>query len=161
VLRLGRGDVQGAVSLLAELERTTNVRDSPAFASSLPEAVRTALAAGDPDLAARLADGLEPIYPLYDYALTTARALLAEHRGSPDEAAELFADAAERWERFEMPWEQAQALLGRVRCFLELGRPGEASEPLRTAREIFSSLGAKPALAETDSMLASTSERIS
>jgi tetratricopeptide (TPR) repeat protein len=152
-LRLGLGETAGALALLVELERIPNVRTESNYASNLPDAVRTALAAGDPDLATRLAEGVEPIYPLHQHALATARALLLEHHGSHAEAAELFADAAQRWERFEMPWERAQALLGQARCLLALGRTTEASEPLRQAREIFARLGAKPALAETDALL--------
>jgi hypothetical protein len=49
-----------------------------------------------------------------------------------------------------MPWERAHALLGHGRCLLGLGRPAEAREALRAAREIFASLGATPALTETD-----------
>ena len=45
----------------------------------------------------------------------------------------MFTNAAGRWERFEVPWEQAQALLGQSRCLLTLGRPTEAREPLRRA----------------------------
>lgn len=97
---------------------------------------------------------MEPIYPLHEMALATARALMAEHRGSHAESAELFTDAAERWEKFEMPWMRAQSLLGQGRCLLALGRGAEAAPPLQTAREIFESLGAKPALAETDALLA-------
>jgi hypothetical protein len=36
-----------------------------------------------------------------------------------------------------------------------LGRP-EAEEPLRDARELFASMGYKPALAETDALLGPT-----
>ncbi len=151
-LRLGLGGTAGALAILAELERTPNVRSELNYASNVPDAVRTALAAGDPDLAARLAEG-EPMYPLHQHALATVRAFLREHHGSHAEAAELFADAAERWERFEMPWERAQALLGQGRCLLATGRPAEASEPLLGAREIFAGLSAKPALAETDALL--------
>jgi hypothetical protein len=111
------------------------------------------LAAGDPDLATRLTGDLEPIYPPHDHALATVRALLLERHGSHAETAELYADAALRWERFEVPWERAQALLGQGRCLLAAGRPAEASDPLRGAREVFTELGAKPALAETDALL--------
>jgi hypothetical protein len=86
--------------------------------------------------------------------MVTARASLAEHHGQHAEAAALFADAAKRWERFEVPWEQAQALLGQGRCLLALGRPSDALQALRTARDIFATLGARPALTETDKMLA-------
>ena len=52
-----------------------------------------------------------------------------------------------------MPWERAQALLGRGRCLLALKRASDATEPLRDAREIFAALGARPMLGETDSLL--------
>jgi tetratricopeptide (TPR) repeat protein len=153
-LLLAVGETSDALALLAELERVPNVRDGPHYAPNLLDAVRTALAAGDPDLATRLTEGVEPIYPFQEHALVTARALLLEHHGSHAEAAELFADAAERWERFEMPWELAQALLGQGRCLLALVRASEAATPLRQAREVFSGLGARPALEETDALLA-------
>jgi hypothetical protein len=84
----------------------------------------------------------------------TARALLAEQHGEHAEAAALFADAAGRWARFEVPWEQAQVLLGQGRCLLALGSPAEAREPLRAARAIFSVLGAGPVLADASRLLA-------
>ncbi|HCO02253.1 MAG TPA: hypothetical protein DIT48_02580 [Actinobacteria bacterium] len=152
-LRLAVGETAGALALLAELERTPNARTEPNYPSNLADTVRTALAAGDPDLATRLAEGVEPVYPLHEHALATARGLIREHHGSHAEAAELFADAAERWERFEMPWERAQALLGQSRSLIALRRAHEATGPLRDAREIFVSFGAKPALAETDALL--------
>jgi hypothetical protein len=86
--------------------------------------------------------------------MVTARALLDEQRGQHAEAATLFTDAAERWDLFEMPWEHAQALLGQGRCLLALARPAQAREPLRTAREVFAALGARPALTEIDRLLA-------
>jgi class 3 adenylate cyclase/tetratricopeptide (TPR) repeat protein len=151
-LRLGMGKADRAVELLDELERTPNVR-AVAYAENLPDVVRTALAAGDSRLAERLSGGLTPIYPLHAHALVTARALLREHDGSQAEAVELFADAALRWQRFQMPWEQAQARLGQARCLVALGRATDAAEPLLQAREIFAGLGAKPALGETDVLL--------
>jgi class 3 adenylate cyclase/tetratricopeptide (TPR) repeat protein len=152
-LRLAAGETASTIALLAELERIPNVRNGPHYSANLPDAVRTALAAGDPDLATRLAQGLEPIYPLHEHALATVLALLREHHGSHADAAKLFADAAERWERFEMPWERAQALLGQGRCFLATGRVAEASDPLRRARKVFAGLDAKLALGEADILL--------
>jgi tetratricopeptide (TPR) repeat protein len=150
---LAMGEAAEAAALLTELEGSPKVWAYPIYARSVPEVVRTALAAGDPDLAARLVRGIEPTFPLNEHALVTAAALLAEHRGEHAEAAGLFADAAERWEGFEMPWEEAQALFGRGRCLLALGRPAEADAPLRGARDIFVSLGAGPAVLETDELL--------
>jgi len=46
--------------------------------------------------------------------------------------------------------------LGQGRCLVALGRAPEAAAPLVAAREIFSRLGAKPALAETDEWLQKT-----
>jgi len=53
-----------------------------------------------------------------------------------------------------VPYEEAQALLGQGRCLVELGRAEEAREPLTGASEIFDRLGARPALAETEKLLA-------
>lgn len=152
-LRVARGDAPGARALLAELSNAHRARAFLA-GTDLASAVRTALAAGDPGLAAGLVGAVEPRHPLQQHAVTTAQALLAEQRGEHAEAAGLFGDAAQRWERFEMPWERAQALLGQGRCLLTLARPAEAREPLATAQEIFASLGATPGLADADRLLA-------
>ena len=159
IVRLGLDDAGGALRLLEELDAAPNVRDQVNYAANLPDAVRTALAADAPDLAAHLAAGFEPIYALHQHALLTAQALLAEHRGSHPEAAELFADAARGWERFETPWEHAQAVLGRGRCLLAIGRTAAARESLRMARRTFASFGARPALADIDALLGRASAR--
>ena len=148
------GKARSAAPLLAELERVPNVKHTLDYLRTLPDLVRVAIAAGDPDLGTRLADGLEPVYQLDRYALLTARALLAERHDKRAEAADLFTQAADRWEQFEVPWEQAQALLGKGRCLLILGRPTEAQQPLKAAREISASLGAKPVLTEANRLLA-------
>jgi class 3 adenylate cyclase/tetratricopeptide (TPR) repeat protein len=150
-LRLAIGDTAGALALLSELERTP-LRNEPHNVANLPDAVRTALAAGAPDIASRMVEGVEATYPLPDHAITTARALLAEHRGEHAEASTLFADAATRWEEFEMPWERAQALLGLGRCLLALGDPA-AQVHLNEARQIFADLGAAPPVATVDALL--------
>ena len=154
IARTAVGEARAAAPLLTELEQVPNVRHTLDFMRSLPDLVRVAIAAGEPDLGAQLADGLTPVYQLDQHATVTARALLAEQHGEHAEAAALFTDAAGRWERFEVPWEQAQALLGQGRCLLTLGRPAEAREPLRAARDIFSSLGANPDLTDTNRLLA-------
>jgi tetratricopeptide (TPR) repeat protein len=148
------GEARAAAPLLAELEHVPDVRHTLDYLRSLPDLVRAAIAVGDADLGRRLADGLEPVYQLDQHAAVTTRALLAEQHGTHTEAAALFTDAAGRWERFEVPWEQAQALLGQGRCLLSLGRPAEAREPLHAARDIFASLGANPVLADANRLLA-------
>src|SRR4029078_13722246 len=87
--RLAVCETAGALAVLAELQRTLYVRTESNHAANLPSAVRTALAAGNPDLAGRLAESLDPISPLHEHALATASALLREHQGSHAEAAEL------------------------------------------------------------------------
>jgi hypothetical protein len=87
-----------------------------------------------------------------DHALCAARAQLAEHVGNHAEAATHYAEAAECRHEFGNVPERAHALLGRGRCLCTLGRDG-AGEPFRGARALFSSMGYKPALAETEALL--------
>jgi hypothetical protein len=150
-LRLGEPGV--AVGLLAERTTlpATVTTDSVALS---PEAVRTALAAGDAEVAQRLADAVKPFVPLTCYARETADALLAEHHGEHERAAAAFAAAAHHWHDFEMPYEEAQALLDCGRCLVALGRRDQAASALRAARTVFTRLKARPALAETDALLA-------
>jgi class 3 adenylate cyclase/tetratricopeptide (TPR) repeat protein len=153
IARAGLGQHQRAAVLLAELETTPAVRESPNYAAFLPGMVRTALTLGDRELAERLVDGVEPRYPYAELALVAANATLAEARGDLHDASEAYADAADRWDRFGVVPERAFALLGQGRCLLELGLPSEAAPALRQAREIFGALGAAPARAETNALL--------
>ena len=153
--RLAAGAPDQARALLAEIEQTPGARDVPYYARQLGAMLRTALAAGDPDLAERLADGLEPRYPLREHALCAARAQLAEHAGDHADAAALYAEAAARWQQFGNVREHAYALLGQGRCLVALADPA-AEQPLRQAAELFSSMGYRPALAETEALLEQT-----
>ena len=67
-------------------------------------------------------------------------------------AAAAYGDAAARWREFGDVPELAAALLGRGRCLVATGTPG-ADEPLREARELFTTMGYAPALGETDALL--------
>jgi class 3 adenylate cyclase len=149
--RLAQGFPEQARALLVDLEATPGARETSYYARQLGAMVRTALAAGDLELAARLADGLEPHFPLREHALCAARARLAE-AGDHAKAATLYAEAAGRWQEFGNVRERAYALLGQGRCLAALGRP-EAEEPLREARQLFASMGYEPALAETEALL--------
>ena len=115
--------------------------------------VRTALALGDRELAERLAAGVEPPLPYADHAGVAVNAALAEARGDLQAAADGYADAADRWQRFGVVPEQAFALLGQGRCLIALGRTVRATPVLQQAREIFAGLKAAPALVETDTLL--------
>ena len=152
-VRLHLGDTEAALELLAEWESRPRPGSGPNYVVYLPEAVRTALAAGDDGLAARLAGGIDSVLPMQRHVLATTQGLLAERRGEHKTAAAGFADAAARWHGFEVPYEEAQALLGQGRCLLALDRAQGAAPVLAAAREIFARLGAKPALAETDALL--------
>jgi class 3 adenylate cyclase/tetratricopeptide (TPR) repeat protein len=145
-------DPARASTFLVELEQKAGAHEAVYYASQLAEMVRTALAVGDSKLAKRLADGLEPRYPLDEHALRAARAPLAEHDGKLGEAIALYAEAASRWQEFGNVTERAYALFGQGRCLRALGRPG-AEEPLLEARDLFASMGYKPALEETDALL--------
>jgi tetratricopeptide (TPR) repeat protein len=155
------GHPEKARALLEEVEERPGIRQTPQWAPYLSGMIRTAVACGDLELAERLASGLEPVYPYREHALVTASAILADARGETEAAADLYADAAERWERFGVVPEQGFALLGQGRSLLALGRDPEALGPLRQAREIFSSLQAAPVLAETDALLAQAMARSS
>jgi class 3 adenylate cyclase len=150
--RLAAAEPDQARALLAEIEQTPGARDTPYYSRQLASMLRTALAAGDPDLAERLADGLEPRYPLREHALCAARAQLAEHAGNHAEAATLYAEAAARWQQFGNVPEHAYALLGAGRCLVALGDPA-GEQPLREAADLFASMGYGPALAETNALL--------
>jgi tetratricopeptide (TPR) repeat protein len=141
-----------ATSLLAELDEAPGAHGTPYYARQLPAMVRTALWANDRELATRLTGRREQRYPLDEHALCAARAQLAEHAGELEEAAALYADAAARWQEFGNVPERAYALLGQGRCLRALGQQG-AEDPLLEARELFASMGYKPALAETEVLL--------
>jgi hypothetical protein len=153
--RRAAGLHEHARALLAEIEQTAGVRETPYYARQLPAMLRTALAAGDPALAKRLADAFEPRHPLNEHALCAARAQLAETAGEQAEAAELYAEAAKRWQQFGNVPERAYALLGQGRCLLALGQPADET-PLAAARALFVSMSYKPALAETNTLLQQT-----
>jgi class 3 adenylate cyclase len=153
--RLAAAEPDQARALLTEIEQTPGARSTPYYSRQLASMLRTALAAGDPDLAHRLADGIEPRYPVREHALCAAHAQLAEHTRDHAEAATLYAEAAARWQEFGNVRERAYALLGQGRCLVMLEDPA-AEQPLRQAAELFSWMGYRPALAETNALLEQT-----
>jgi class 3 adenylate cyclase/tetratricopeptide (TPR) repeat protein len=138
--------------LLDALDQTPVMRTEPNYASAVPGLVRSALALNDPTLAAGLITGLTTPTLLHQHALASCRAQLAEAAGEHAQAAALYADAAERWQQFGNVPEHAYALLGQGRCLTALDKSG-AEQPLREAKELFTALGYKPALAETQALL--------
>ena len=152
-VRFGLGQAEAAIELLDGWETRPRPGSGPNYVAYLPEAVRTALAAGDVVLAARLSSGVDSILPIQRNVRACLQGLLEERRGAMDAAAEHFAHAATRWGDFHVPYEEAHALLGRGRCLAALGKTEEAAGPLAAARAIFARLEARPALAETDALL--------
>jgi hypothetical protein len=69
-------------------------------------------------------------------------------------AAAAYEDAAVRFEHFGVVPQRGFALLGRARCLLRLARASEAVVVLQEGRDVFTSLGARSALEETDALLA-------
>jgi hypothetical protein len=153
---LAAGRPERAKSLLLELAQVEGVYATYSF---LPELVRCAFASSGPELAAPMTDASEPTTPMREHALVAARAALAEAAGDVAEASTLYSEAAERWEKFGNVSELAFALLGYGRCLLALARP--SVEVLARARELFASMGYKPALAETDALLAESAAQAS
>lgn len=157
VVRAALGDAVETAALMQEIEATRTVEEASEVAPFLPAIVRAAVSVGRADLAERFAHRTPPVYPYAEHALVTVNAALAEARGETETAADIYADAALLWEGFGVVPEQGFALLGQGRCLLELSRPGESSEVLQQAREIFARCGMRPALEETDALLAKAS----
>ena len=86
----------------------------------------------------------------------TAQAIVAEAGGEFEQSIALYNDASRRWNEYGFVLEEGQALLGRGRCLIAIGRRSEASSPLHQAGQLFATLGAKPLLDETDSYLEGT-----
>ena len=149
----GVGQGERAASLLTEVEAYPGARDNSSYPALLPVMVRTALGLGETVLAERFLSHYEARYPYAEHAIVVADAAITEARGDLQSAANAFADAADRWDRFGVVPERAFALLGQGRCLLGLSQATQAVPVLQHAREIFDRLGAIPALAETDVLL--------
>jgi class 3 adenylate cyclase/tetratricopeptide (TPR) repeat protein len=154
-LQLANGNHEDARRLLSELDEVEGARAAPVYAAQLPGLARTALSLGERKLAASLVHGVDPLFPLSEHALASSQAQLAEANGNHQEAARLYTDAAKRWVKFGTVPEHAYALLGQGRCLRALGDPA-ADAPLAEARDLFRTLGYKPALTETKKLLASS-----
>jgi tetratricopeptide (TPR) repeat protein len=154
-LLLAQRQPEQAKALLRELDELDPTQADLAGASQLPSLLRVVLALEDVPLAQRFATGINPVAPLDEHVLATSRAQLAEATGEHADAARLYHEAVERWHQFGNVPERAYALLGQGRCLAALGQ-ADAEQPLREARELFASMGYKPALAETEALLGET-----
>jgi tetratricopeptide (TPR) repeat protein len=116
----------------------------------LTDAARIFVAGGESETLAAIIDRVEPGLTRDRLAVAAARALLTEASGDLGAALPLYQEAAEKWQAFSMPFEQAHSLFGAGRCLIGLDRAAEARERLEKARAIFGSLGALPLVAEVD-----------
>ena len=155
-VRLQAGEAEIALDLLAQC--FSEPRACISIMDMVPEAVRTAVAAGSDALAAGIVRQVGSLLPparlpLEQHVVASVHGLVEERSGEHAAAAAHFTDAAAGWRDFQIPYEEAQALLGRGRCLVALGRAPEAAAPLTAAREIFARLGARPALEEAHALL--------
>lgn len=113
--------------------------------------VRTALEIGEPAIAEQLVDRFVVRSPYGEHARVASLAALAEAQGRIDEAITGYTDGTARWDRFGVVPERAWAWLGLGRCLLATG--GEAAPALSTARALFASMEASPAMRRCDELI--------
>jgi class 3 adenylate cyclase/tetratricopeptide (TPR) repeat protein len=148
------GNHRDAALLAREVETVTQVGATAYRARYLPQLVSIAVAANAKDVAeALLATEYHDIGRV-GHAVVQARAASDEGNGKPEQALALYEDAAARWADHGFALGRAESLFGAGRCLLALGRTNEASARLHQAREVFSGLGAAPAVARIDVALA-------
>jgi hypothetical protein len=152
VVRRAEGDLPKAMELIQEeVDLVLNAEFVFFNFFHITDVVRICGAAGALDVAETILKRVQPTGAREHHGVLTARAVMSEARGSLEEAAGLYAQAADDWARFPHPLEQGLALMGAGRCLLEQTATGK--EELLEARRILSSLGAGPSLAETDELL--------
>jgi tetratricopeptide (TPR) repeat protein len=150
--RLSRGDVSGAVEAIEELH--AKMSDRPGSRGwLLDEAADVCRAARTDGTLARLLEGYTPNLTRERNSVLEATAALAELRGDLAHAAERYDEAADAWAAFPHVLHHGLSMLGAGRCLLELGRSNEAGDRLRSARAVFTGLGARPLVAEADGLL--------
>ncbi len=149
---LRAGQSKQAIETLQIVQQSSTIKQSYWYGIQLARMVRIALATGETDIARWLATDVPAPYDLNRNALITCEAALAEADCHLESAAQGYANAAQNWHEFGNVPERAYALLGQSRCLLALSHAG-AEAPLTEARGLFASMGYKPALAVTVSLL--------
>jgi len=147
------GDPPAALALVAEAAQLTTDRAGGHrfLGQHVADMVRIA-ATPAPALARDLITAAEPTATRYRLAATTAAAVLAESMGELEQAATLFAEAAEGWGSYRQVLEHALALLGQGRCLVGMGG-SEGENVLRVAHERLKALGARSGAAEAAELL--------
>jgi tetratricopeptide (TPR) repeat protein len=154
VLEWTRGASQLALDPIRELNRVTHERGGGQWYLGLyiADLVRACTAAEEPALAEQLIEHAPTQAARHQHARLTAQAVLTETRDDLGKAAQIYEQVAKRWAQYGHAFEHAQALLGAGRCRLRLNQP-HAQSRLEEARTVFTSLGARPLLAEADTWL--------
>ena len=144
-------DVDGALALMRELLDASRDGSDRYRSLFLAELTRMCVLAGEPGLAREL--GREPKIEVgrAGAARTAAAAMLAEADGREGDALSLYEDAVRRWRELEGLPGAAEALLGSARCLVALDRSG-VDVPLAEAWKLFSSMGDRVGLAETEAL---------
>jgi len=149
-IRLAQGDKSGAVGLIDEFYSRTEGKLSLYRAQSIAEVMRLLVAVDQLDKAEMwMADPVAP-GKLSELNRRAARATLAEAKGDVESASSEYVNAAEAWQEFGNPLEEALAHYGASRCSSGLGRDREATEHAEQARVIFDRLGAASMTADLD-----------
>ncbi len=149
-----RGEPARAAELLTEHFDTLNVTRHPPSIGNTPLLARTAAAVGE---TRRTADFVEQAYPGFGFSYIdtladAARAVLAHANGDHERAADLASSVvAPLAEALAFP-ERGHALLLLGQAKIELGDPSGLDD-VRSARDVFASLGMRPALAEAEALL--------
>jgi predicted ATPase/class 3 adenylate cyclase len=137
------GDGAAARAAIVELEEETReLTDWARLLEAVP-LLRICVELGEVELGERLLDRPAARGARLEHALVAGRAIGEEARGQVDEAAASYLDAAQRWRDYELPYEEAHALLGHWRC------TGDDAS-LAAARTLFDRLGAVVAQAAAD-----------
>ena len=137
---LAAQDPAGALALLEEFDIATLEGPQEYREIQVPEAVRTAIAAGDVELARRLPRDIPYHSERVQLAAMSAGAFLLEADGRIEDAAERFDDVAARWDRWGGIPERTFALTGLARCQASLGRGTEAAATRALAEALRASL---------------------
>jgi class 3 adenylate cyclase len=148
-----QNDPERALDFIQQLIELTKGCSDRFRALFLPELTRVSTARNALDLARELAGGMSVDTGRVAAARVDAAGALAEAEGTPAEALPLYERAAALWQEFGGVPQRAEMLLGQGRCLLALDH-ADAELPLTEARDLFQSMGYKPALTETERLLA-------
>jgi tetratricopeptide (TPR) repeat protein len=126
----------------------------------VPIAARALAALGDVDGAERLIpDHSDARTKRHRVSLLTARAVVAEARGTYPVALTGYKQAIALWRAHGFQLELGLTRIGAARCLIELDRWDEAAASLAGARDVLRPLRAAPSLAEIDVLLGDDLER--